>query len=157
MNINITLLVQMLVFITFVWFTMRFVWPPLSKAMEERRDKIADGLSAAERGHQSLELAQRRAKEELHAAKEKAHDIIEAANQRAIQMIEEAKIVAKEQAEHQAKFMQEQLLQEANHVRLTLRQGVASLVVAGAEKILRRELDESTNSHLIDALIEEVG
>ncbi|MCX7115170.1 MAG: F0F1 ATP synthase subunit B [Gammaproteobacteria bacterium] len=155
MNINITLIVQMLVFLTFVWFTMRFVWPPLSKAMEERRDKIADGLAAAERGRKELELAQRRARDEVKQAKSKAGEIIEKANHRAAELIEEAKIEAKQQAGYQAKLMKEQLVQEVNQARTSLRQEVASLVVAGAEKIIRREVDKKASAELIDALIEE--
>ena len=156
MNINMTLIIQVLVFMTFVWFTMRFVWPPLSKAMEERRDKIADGLAAAERGHKALELAQRRAKDELVQAKERANEIIEAANKRAADLIDDAKETAKQQATYQAKLMHEQLLQEANQVRSRLRKEVASLVVTASEKIVRRELDQQANSHLIDTLIEEI-
>lgn len=156
MNINVTLIIQMLVFITFVWFTMRFVWPPLAKAMEERQDKIADGLAAAERGRKELELAQRRAKDELKTARDKALEIIERAQKRSAEMIEEAKVEAKQQAAYQAKIMQEQLMQETNQARSKLRKEVAGLVVVGAEKILRREIDSATNASLIDAFIEEI-
>jgi F-type H+-transporting ATPase subunit b len=92
----------MLVFLVFVWFTMKFVWPPLAKALEERQDKIADGLAAAERGRKELELAQHRAKDDLKHAKEKASEIIEKAHQRGVQLVEEAKEAAKLQAERQA-------------------------------------------------------
>lgn len=156
MNINVTLIVQMLVFMTFVWFTMRFVWPPLAKAMEERQDKIADGLAAAERGRKELELAQRRAKDELRQAREKAQDLIEKAQKRSAEIVEVAKLEAKQQAVLQAKLMQEQLLQETNQARNQLRKEVVGLVVAGAEKILRREIDQATNANLIDAFIEEI-
>ena len=117
MDINLTLIVQMLVFAAFVWFTMKFVWPPLAKAMEERQDKIADGLSAAERGRKELELAQHRVKDELKQAKVQSADIIEKANKRAAQLIEEAKEEAKHEAQMQAKIAQEQLLQEVNHAK----------------------------------------
>lgn len=156
MNINITLIVQMVVFLVFVWFTMRFVWPPLSKAMEERQDKIADGLAAGERGRKELELAQRRARDEMKQAKDKAAEIIERANKRASELVEEAKSEAKHQADLQAKIAKEQLDQEANKVRLALKREVASLVVAGAEKIIRHEVDHKANSRLIDAFIEEI-
>jgi F-type H+-transporting ATPase subunit b len=156
LDINLTLVVQMLVFAAFVWFTMKFVWPPLAKAMEERQDKIADGLSAAERGRKELELAQHRVKDELKQAKAQASEIVEKANRRAAQMIEEAKEDAKLEAQRQAKLAHEQLLQEINHARDSLRSQVAQLAIAGAEKILNREIDAKANSKLLDDLIEEI-
>lgn len=156
MNINVTLIVQMLVFLTFVWFTMRFVWPPLSKVLEERQDKIADGLAAAERGRKELELSQRRAKDELKQSKDKALDVIEKAHKRGAEIIEEAKAEAKQQAAYQAKIMQDQLLQEVNQARMALRTQVASLAVAGAEKILRGAVDEKASAKLLETLIEEI-
>jgi F-type H+-transporting ATPase subunit b len=156
LDINFTLVVQMLVFAAFVWFTMKFVWPPLAKAMEERQDKIADGLAAAERGRKELELAQHRIKDELKQAKAQASDIVEKANRRAAQLIEEAKDDAKMEAQKQAKIAQEQLLQEVNRAKMDLRKQVAYLAVAGAEKILNREIDAKENSALLDNLIEEI-
>ncbi|MBA2652925.1 MAG: F0F1 ATP synthase subunit B [Tatlockia sp.] len=156
MAINLTLIIQMLVFMTFVWFTMKFVWPPLSKAMEERQDKIADGLASAERGRKELELAQHRVKDDLKQAKAQASEIIEKASRRAANLIEEAKEDAKLEAQKQAKIAHEQLLQEINHARDSLRKQVALLAVSGAEKILNREIDAKTNSALLDNLIEEL-
>ncbi|WP_028389389.1 F0F1 ATP synthase subunit B [Legionella fairfieldensis] len=156
MDINLTLVVQMLVFAAFVWFTMKFVWPPLSKALEERQDKIADGLSAAERGRKELELAQHRVKDELKQAKVQASDIIEKANRRAAQLIEEAKEEAKLEAQRQTKIAQEQLLQEINQAKDNLRKQVAQLAIVGAEKILHREIDAQANSALLDNLIAEI-
>ncbi|MCC5792797.1 MAG: F0F1 ATP synthase subunit B [Legionellaceae bacterium] len=156
MEINMTLVVQMLVFALFVWFTMKFVWPPLSRAMDERQDKIAEGLSSAERGRREFELAQHRAKDELKQAKVQANDIIEKANRRAAQMIEEAREDARAEAQRQAKLGQEQLAQEINKARLELKRQFASLAVAGAERILQREIDEKSNSALLDQLIEEI-
>jgi F-type H+-transporting ATPase subunit b len=156
LNINLTLVIQMLVFLAFVWFTMKFVWPPLMKAMEERQDKIAEGLSAAERGRKELELAQHRVKDELKQAKTQASEILEKANRRGAQMIEEAKEAAKLEAQRQAKIAHEQLQQEIHHAKKSLRDQVAQLAVAGAEKILGREIDGKTNSKLIDNLIEEL-
>jgi F-type H+-transporting ATPase subunit b len=156
LDINLTLVVQMLVFLAFVWFTMKFVWPPLSKAMEERQDKIADGLAAAERGRKELELAQHRVKDELKQAKTHASEIVEKANRRAAQMIEEAKEDAKLEAQKQGKIAHEQLVQEINRAKEGLRKQVAQLAVAGAEKILNREIDAKTNSSLLDNLIEEI-
>ncbi len=156
MDINLTLVVQMLVFGAFVLFTMKFVWPPLSKALEERQDKIADGLAAAERGRRELELAQHRVKDEMKQAKVQASDIIEKANRRAAQIVEEAKDDARAEAQKLAKVAAEQITQEINRAKDTLRKQVATLAVAGAEKILMREIDEQANQVLLDNLIEEI-
>ena len=156
MDINLTLVVQMLVFAAFVLFTMKLVWPPLAKALEERQEKIADGLSAAERGRKELELAQHRVKDELKQAKAQSVDIIDKANKRASQIIEEAKEAAKREAQIQAKLAQEQLAQQVNHAKDALRKQVASLAVTGAERILMREVDAKANSALLDNLIEEI-
>lgn len=156
MDINITLVVQMLVFAAFVWFTMKFVWPPLSKALEERQEKIAQGLADAERGRRELELAQHRAKDELKKAKAQAAEIIEKANKRAGQIVDEAKDDARTEAQTLAKLASEQIAQEVNHARELLRKQVSALAVAGAEKILQREIDGKANSALIDNLIEEI-
>lgn len=156
MDINLTLVVQMLVFAAFVLFTMKFVWPPLEKALAERQDKIADGLSAAERGRKELELAQHRIKDELKQAKVQSSEIIEKANKRASQLIEEAKEAAKREAQVQAKLAQDQLALQINHAKEELRKQVAHLAVAGAEKILQREVDAKANSALLDKLIEEI-
>lgn len=156
MDINLTLVVQMLVFAAFVWFTMKFVWPPLSKAMEERQDKIADGLSAAERGRKELELAQHRVKDDLKQAKAQAAEIVDKATRRAAQLIEEAKEEAKQEAQKQAKIAHEQLQQEINRAKDGLRKQVAQLAVAGAEKILKHNIDAKANSALLDNLIEEI-
>lgn len=146
----------MLVFAAFVLFTMKLVWPPLAKAMEERQDKIADGLAAAERGRKELELAQHRVKDELKQAKVQSADIIEKANKRAAQLIEEAKETAKHEAQMQVKLAQEQLLQQINHAKDDLRKQVANLAITGAEKILMREIDAKANTALLDNLIEEI-
>lgn len=156
MDINLTLVVQMLVFAAFVLFTMKLVWPPLAKALEERQEKIADGLSAAERGRKELELAQHRVKEELKQAKAHSTDIIDKANKRASQIIEEAKEAAKREVQVQAKMAQEQLAQQVNHAKEELRRRVGQLAISGAEKILMREVDAKANSALLDNLIEEI-
>jgi F-type H+-transporting ATPase subunit b len=155
-EINLTLVVQMLVFAAFVLFTMKLVWPPLAKAMEERQDKIADGLAAAERGRKELELAQHRVKDELKQAKVQSVDIVEKANKRAAQIIEEAKEAAKHEAQIQVKLAQEQLFLQVNHAKDQLRKQVASLAITGAEKILMREIDAKANTALLDNLIEEI-
>ena len=156
MDINATLIIQMLVFAVFVWFTMKFVWPPLAKAMEERQEKIADGLSAAERGRKELELAQHRVKEDLKHAKLQASQIIDKATKHGGQMIEEAKEEAKREAKRHLQQMQEQFLQEVNRAKDALRKEVSILAIAGAEAILEREIDANTNSKLLNNLIEEI-
>ena len=156
MDINLTLVVQMLVFAAFVLFTMKLVWPPLSKALEERQEKIADGLSAAERGRKELELAQHRVKDDLKQAKVHAAEIIDKANKRASQIVEEAKEAAKREGQIQAKLAQEQIAQQVNHAKEELRKQVAKLAITGAEKILKREVDAKANSELLDNLIEEI-
>lgn len=155
-NINLTLVVQMLVFAVFVWFTMRFVWPPLVKALHERQEKIADGLAAAERGRRELELAQHRATDELKHAKAQSAEIIEKANRRATQIVDEAKSHARFESEQLAKIAQEHIMQEVNRAKEALRKQVAMLAIAGAEKILLREVDEQTNTALLDNLIKEI-
>lgn len=156
LDINLTLVVQMMVFAAFVLFTMKLVWPPLEKALQDRQDKIAEGLSAAERGRKELELAQHRINDDLKHAKAQAAEIVEKANKRASQIVEEAKQAAKNEAQIQAKIAQEQLLQEVNQAKDSLRKQVASLAVAGAEKILMKEIDAKANSALLDNLIKEI-
>lgn len=156
MGINLTLIVQMIVFAAFVLFTMKLIWPPISRALEERQERIAEGLAAAERGRKELELAQHRAKEDLKQAKAQAAVIIDKANRRAAQIFEEGKEALKHEAVLQAKQSEDQLLQQVNHAKENLRKQVASLAVVGAEKILSREVDADTNKTLLDNLIEEI-
>src|SRR3989338_4501160 len=139
----------MLVFAAFVMFTMKLVWPPLARALEERQEKIADGLAAAERGRKELELAQHRVTDDLKQAKVQSADIVEKANKRAAQIIEEAKEAAKAEAQNQAKLAQEQLHQQVNQARQALKKQVAGLAIAGAEQILMREVDAKSNEALL--------
>ncbi|PJD92380.1 MAG: F0F1 ATP synthase subunit B [Legionella sp.] len=156
MSINVTLIIQMLVFGCFVWFTMKFVWPPMQKALAERQSKIAEGLAAAERGRRELELAQHRVLDELKDAKHQANEIIEKASLRAAQIIEEAKEQAKVQTDHAAKVAAEHLVQEVNRARDALHKEIGKLALIGAEKILKHEIDESRNHFLINDLIAEI-
>ena len=156
MNINLTLVLQMVVFAVFVWFTMRFVWPPLVKAMDERQAKIADGLAAAERARKELELTQARIVGDLKQAKRDAADLLEKANQRASQLIDQAKEEARLEAQRLVKVAQEQIVIEISRAKDSLLQQVAALAVSGAEKILMREINEETNHTLVNNLIEEL-
>jgi F-type H+-transporting ATPase subunit b len=156
MDINATLIIQMLVFAAFVWFTMKFVWPPLTEALEARREKIADGLAAAERGRRELELAQERVKEDLKQVKADAADIIEKAGRRASLLIEESKEQARAEAARITKAHTEQLAQEVNRTKAVLKKEVSVLAVAAAEKILRAEVDGDKSRALLDHMIEEL-
>lgn len=156
MDINATLIVQMLVFVAFVWVTMRFIWPPLVKALEERRKKIADGLAAAEQGQKDLELAQIKVKEMLTRAKAEASHIIEQANKRANHIIEESKAKAREEGEHLLDLAKSEITQEYNTAKEKLLKQISDIAVAGAERILQREVDKASNDRLLDELVSEI-
>ncbi len=152
MNINLTLLAQAVTFALFIWFTVKFVWPPLLRAMETRQKTIAEGLAAGERGRNELELAGKKSAEVLREAKHQGADIVAQAEKRAAQMIEEAKAAAKEEGDRLIAGAKAQIEQETFQARESLRQKVAGLVVAGAEKILEREVDAKAHADLLGAL-----
>jgi F-type H+-transporting ATPase subunit b len=156
MNINLTLIGQSITFALFVWFCMKFIWPPIVNALDARKKQIADGLAAADRGKHELELAGRRASESLHEAKQKAAEIIAQAEKRSAQIIDEAKNAAKVEGERQFAAAQAEIEQEAFRAREQLRGQVASLVVAGAEKVLRREVDAKAHADLLEAIKNEL-
>jgi F-type H+-transporting ATPase subunit b len=152
MNINLTLFGQMLTFVIFVWFTKRYIWTPIIAALEERKGKIADGLSAAERGQQQQELAKDRALEELKGAKSQAAEIVNQAQKRAAEIIDEAKENATSEGKRILAAAQAEIEQEANRTREALRSKVGELAITGAEKILRREINADTHSEVISAV-----
>lgn len=152
MNINATMLGQVISFAIFVWFCMKFVWPPLIAAMEERKKKIADGLDAADRAVRDLELAQGSAKEQLKEAKQQAAGLIEEAKKRASQIVEESKDKARAEGELLITAAQAEIEQQTNRAREELRSKVAGLALAGAEKILERSVDEDVNRDLVEQL-----
>jgi F-type H+-transporting ATPase subunit b len=152
MNINLTLFAQAVSFALFIWFTVKFVWPPLLRAMETRQKTIADGLAAAERGKNELELAGKRSAELLRDAKHQGSDIVAQAEKRAAQIIEDAKAAAKVEGDRLIAGAKAQIEQEVFQAREALRQKVAGLVVAGAEKILEREVDAKAHADLLGAL-----
>ena len=156
MNINLTLIAQLVSFAVFVWFTMKFVWPPLVKAMDERKAKIADGLAAAERGQHEQEMARERAKEYLHEAKQQAAEITAKAEKQAALIVEEAKTKAQEEGARQLTAAQAEIEQEVNRAREELRSRVAELAVAGAEKILRREIDADAHKDIVEAVAKQI-
>ncbi|RTE86706.1 MULTISPECIES: F0F1 ATP synthase subunit B [Gammaproteobacteria] len=156
MNINVTLIGQSIAFVVFVIFCMKFVWPPLINAIEERQKKIADGLAASERAEKDLEDARAKADDELKAAKTQAAELIEQAKKRAAALVEEEtqrgnaereKIIASGYAEVEA---------ERSRVREELRKQVAVLAVAGAEKIIEREIDAQKQSDIVEKLVAEL-
>lgn len=149
MNINATIIGQTITFVLLVWFTMRFVWPPLMRAMDERTKRIADGLAAAERGKHELELAGRRSTEVLRDAKQQAAEIVANAERQAAQLVEEAKSAATSEGERLISGAKSQIEQEVFRAKESLRQQVAALAVAGAEKILRREVDPKAHADIL--------
>lgn len=156
MNINATLLAQAIMFGLFVWFCMKLVWPPIMNALAERQKQIADGLAAANRGKHELELAAKKSADELRAAKEKASEIIGLAEKRASEIVEEAKSAAKNEGDRIITGAKAEIDQEVNRAKEGLRQEVAQLAVAGAEKILRREIDAKAHSDMLNAIANEL-
>ena len=156
MNINATLIAQAIMFALFVWFCMRFVWPPIVGALEARKKQIADGLAAADRGKHELELAAKRASESMHEAKLKASEIIAQAEKRSAQIVDEAKNAAKAEGDRMLAAAKAEMDQEVFRAREQLRGQVAALVVAGAEKVLRREVDAKVHADLLEAVKNEL-
>ncbi|HEY0748381.1 MAG TPA: F0F1 ATP synthase subunit B [Steroidobacteraceae bacterium] len=156
MNINLTLIVQMLVFIVLIWFTMKFVWPMILGPMDERARKIAAGLAAAEKGKQELAQANERAEAIMREARERAGHIIDQAQHRATDMVEEAKGAASAEGARLLASAKEQISLEAAHARDSLRRDVAQIAVSAAAKILEREIDPRTHRDLIDKLAEQI-
>ena len=152
MNLNFTMVAQGLAFLLFIGFTMKFIWPPLLKAIEARQKQIAEGLAAAERGRQDLELAAKRAAEELQRARAQASEIISQAEKRGAAVVEEAKIAAKAEAERIVVGAKAEIEQEVFRAREALRVQVSVLAVTGAEKILKREIDAKAHAQLLAGL-----
>lgn len=147
---------QMIVFSIFVWFTMRYVWPPITKAMEERRAKIADGLAAADRAAQSLKDASAKSDEALKAARVQAQDIVSSASKQAAQMVEQAKSSAQVEADRIKAAAHEEVSREVAQAREVLRKQVGDLAVAGASKILKREIDAKAHADVLKDLAARV-
>ncbi len=156
MNIGLTMLSQAVAFAIFIWFTIKFIWPPLMKAIEQRQRQIAEGLAAAERGKQDLELAAKRAAEELQRARIQAGEIISQAEKRGAAVIEEAKDAAKAEAERIVTGAKAEIEQEVFRAKEALRTQVAVLAIAGAEKILKREVDAKAHAQLLSGLEAEL-
>lgn len=156
MDLNATLFGQIITFAIFIWFVMKYVWPPLINIMEERKQKIADGLAASEKGHRELELAAIKTKEQLADAKAEAAKIVEQANHRAAHIVEEAKSKAREEGDRLLQLAQAEIEQEKHAARESLIREVSGLAVTGAERILSHNIDGNASAKLIDELIGEV-
>ncbi len=156
MNINATLIAQLLVFGILVWFTMKFIWPPIIKALDERAGKIAEGLAAAERGKSDFEQAEKRVAAILAEGRQQVAEMVTNADKRAAEIMEAAK---KQAAEESAKILAQaraDVAQEANRAREALREQVGVLAVKGAEQILRREVDAKQHAEILGALKQEL-
>ncbi len=155
MNINLTLIGQMVAFLVFVAFCMRYVWPPIMAAMEERQQKIADGLAAADRASHDLELAQKEAVDRLAEAKKEAAGIVDAANKRAATVIDEAKAAAVVEADRVKELANAEVEREKAQAKEQLMSQVSALAIAGAEKVLAAEIDADKHTDLLKQLVEE--
>ncbi|MCP3664545.1 MAG: F0F1 ATP synthase subunit B [Gammaproteobacteria bacterium] len=156
MNINLTLIGQLISFAIFVWFTMKYVWTPIMGALETRRKEIADGLAAAERGQHEQELAKERVVEVLQEAKSQAAEIVAQAQKRATEIVDEAKDGARTEGDRILTAAQAEIEQETNRAREHLREKVAVLAIAGAEKILRKEINADGHKEIVDNLAQEI-
>ncbi|MDH5190735.1 MAG: F0F1 ATP synthase subunit B [Gammaproteobacteria bacterium] len=156
MNINLTLIGQSITFFFFVLFCMKLVWPPIMRALDERKKTIADGLAAAERGKHEQELAQNKAKDVLKEAKEQAGEIIAHAQKRASEIIDEAKNDARAEGERILTAARAEINQEANQAKEILRGQVVSLAVAGASKVLEKEINEQSHSDMLEKLASQI-
>jgi len=156
MNFNATLIGQMVTFALFVWFCMKYIWPPLMAALDERNARISDGLAAAQRGQQDLEEARVKVGESLGEAKQQAQEIINQAQKRANEIVDDAKGIAREEAEKIKAAATADIDQQINSAREHLRKEVASIALAGAEQILKREVDAKVHAAVLDELVAQI-
>ncbi len=156
MNINLTLIIQMIVFLLLVFFTMSFIWPPLMRAVEERQKKIAQGLAAADRGEQELQKARESAEAILREARERAGQIIDQAQHRANDILEQARASASQEGQRLVASAQQQIGLEASRARESLRREIGEIAVAAASKLLEREIDPRAHEELISKLAAQI-
>ena len=152
MDLNLTMLAQAIAFFIFFWFSLKYIWPPLQRVLEERQAKIADGLNAAEAGKRSLIEAEAKTESAMKVAKERSQSMFSEGERRANQIIEQAKLTAKTEADRILAAAQEQIQLEVNKAKSGLREQVAQLAVAGAEKILKREINAATHAEMLTEL-----
>jgi F-type H+-transporting ATPase subunit b len=156
MNFNATLIGQTIAFIVFVWICMKYVWPPLMGILEERTAKIAEGLAAAQRGQQDLEDAKAKVGESLSESKQQAQEIINQAQKRANEIVDEAKDSAREEADKIKAAATADIDQQVNSAREHLRKEVSVIALAGAEQILKREVDANAHAAVLDDLVAQI-
>jgi F-type H+-transporting ATPase subunit b len=156
MNINFTLIAQAITFAIFIWFTVKFVWPPLLNAIEKRQKEIADGLAAANEGKMSLEVASKKNAEALEQTKQKSSEILGQAEKRASQIIDDAKVTANTEAERIKSSAQSEIEQEINRAKEDLRGQISNLAIAGAEKILEKEIDKKAHAEMLTKLAKDL-
>ena len=156
MDINATIIGQFITFAILVWFTMKYVWPPITKTMHDREKKIAGGLEAAERSKRELEMAEHKSSAIIREAKQQASQIIEQANLHSAQLVEEAKSQAKQEGHRIVEMAQGDIEREITQAREALKAKLATLAIAGAEKIIQRNLDASGQSDLLNQLAAEI-
>ena len=156
MDINLTLIGQTIAMVVFVWFCMKFIWPPLLAAIEERQAKIAEGLAAADQGQEKLEAAQAEAEEIVADARRQATGILDQAHSRANEIVAEGKADGVKERERQVAAAQAEIEQESNRAREELRGQVSAIAMAGAEKILNREIDSKSHEDILGKLAQEI-
>lgn len=156
MNINATLLGQMITFLLFVLFTKKYVWPPLTVALRTRQEKIAEGLAAAERGHKDLALAQEKAVVQIRTSKEDAAKIVEMARKQGVQILEQAKLDAVAQGNKVKLKVEADIEQMYAKAQERLRESAARMAILGAQKVLSQKCDEAANQELLDSLVKEL-
>jgi F-type H+-transporting ATPase subunit b len=156
MNINATIIGQAIVFLILIWFSVKFIWPPLLKAIEDRQKKIADGLAAAERGQKELHQASGDAQAIVDEAREKALKIVDQANRRSSEIIEDARSTAISEGQRLVGDARQEVALEQARARDALRKDVATLAVAGASRLLEREIDPKAHADLIEKLAREI-
>ena len=152
MNLNLTLVAQAITFTAFIWFTVKFIWPHMLRAIETRQKTVADGLAAAEQGRRALETSTREAQDAIAQARGRAAEILAQAEKRAVQLVAETRNAAKEEGNREKAAAKAEIAQEVTRAREQLRDHVASLAVAGAERILKREVDAKAHAELLESI-----
>ncbi len=157
MSINATLIGQMITFALLVWFTMKYIWPPLFDSLEERKKKIADGLAAAEKGHEQMQLAEKKAKGVIKEAKEQSSEIVNLAQKRANELVEASKDTAKKEGERLLQVAKAQIEQEKQNAKESLRKEVSALALRAAEQILSAEIDKAKHQDILGKISKQLG